>query len=35
MLVTASRTVVLSIIAGGGKWVEMTIPADPRYPTRF
>jgi len=29
MWVTASRTAVLSIIAGGGKWVEMTIPADP------
>jgi hypothetical protein len=23
------RTAVLSIITGGGKWVEMTIPADP------
>jgi hypothetical protein len=22
---------VLSIITGGGKWVEMTIPADPLY----
>jgi predicted phage-related endonuclease len=31
MWVTASRTVVLSIITGGGKWVEMTIPADPLY----
>ena len=29
MWVTASRTAVLSIITGGGKWVEMTIPADP------
>src|SRR6201996_1594170 len=29
--VTASRTAVLSIITGGGKWVEMTIPADPLY----
>jgi len=29
--VTASRTSVLSIITGGGKWVEMTIPADPLY----
>jgi predicted phage-related endonuclease len=28
---TASRTAVLSIITGGGKWVEMTIPADPLY----
>jgi hypothetical protein len=25
----ASRTAVLSIITGGGKWVEMSIPADP------
>ena len=24
-------TAVLSIITGGGKWVEMTIPADPLY----
>jgi predicted phage-related endonuclease len=31
MWVTASRTAVLSIITGGGKWVEMTIPADPIY----
>jgi hypothetical protein len=29
--VTASRSAVLSIITGGGKWVEMTIPADPLY----
>jgi hypothetical protein len=29
MWVTAARTAVLSIITGGGKWVEMTIPADP------
>ena len=29
--VTASRTAVLSIITGGGKWVEMTVPADPLY----
>src|SRR3974390_3459798 len=28
---TAARTAVLSIITGGGKWVEMTIPADPLY----
>src|SRR4051795_8584460 len=28
MWVTASRTAVLSIITGGGKGVEMTIPAD-------
>src|SRR3954454_11065750 len=26
MWVTAARTAVLSIITGGGKWVEMTIP---------
>src|ERR1700743_3538751 len=31
MWVTASQTAVLSIIAGGGKWVEMTLPADPIY----
>jgi len=31
MSVIASRTAVLSIISGGGKWVEMTIPADPLY----
>jgi predicted phage-related endonuclease len=31
MWVTASRTAVLSIITGGGKWVEMTIWADPLY----
>jgi predicted phage-related endonuclease len=31
MWVTASRTAVLSIITGGGKWVEVTIPADPLY----
>src|SRR4051812_46743909 len=31
MWVTASRTSVLSIITGGGKWVEITIPADPLY----
>jgi predicted phage-related endonuclease len=31
MWVTASRTAVLSIITGGDKWVEMTIPADPLY----
>jgi hypothetical protein len=24
----STRTAVLSIITGGGKWVEMTIPAD-------
>jgi predicted phage-related endonuclease len=31
MWVTASRSAVLSIITGGGRWVEMTIPADPLY----
>ena len=31
MWVTASRTAVLSIITGGGRWVEMTIPADALY----
>jgi len=31
MWVTAARTAVLSIITGGGKWVEMSIPADPLY----
>jgi predicted phage-related endonuclease len=31
MWVTASRMAVLSIITGGGKWVEMTITADALY----
>src|SRR5215468_10033025 len=31
MWVTASRTAVLSVITGGGKWVEMTVGADPLY----
>jgi predicted phage-related endonuclease len=31
MWVTASRMAVLSIITGGGKWVEITISADPLY----
>jgi predicted phage-related endonuclease len=31
MWVTASRTAVLSIITGGGQWVEIKIPADPLY----
>ena len=31
MWVTASRTAVLSIITGGGKWIELTIRADPLY----
>ena len=31
MWVTAARMAVLSIITGGGKWVELTIQADPLY----
>jgi hypothetical protein len=31
MWVTHSRTSVLSIISGGGKWVEIAIPMDPLY----
>jgi len=31
MWVTNARLAVLSIITGGGKWVEMTIPADSLY----
>jgi predicted phage-related endonuclease len=31
MWVTQSRTAALSIITGGGKWVEITIPMDPLY----
>ena len=31
MWVTASRTAVLSIITGGGKWMEITLFADPLY----
>ena len=31
MWVTASRSAVLSIITGGGKWVEIKIHADPLY----
>ena len=31
MWVTNSKEAVLSIITGGGKWVEMTIPADSLY----
>src|SRR5262245_19577960 len=33
MWVTNLRTSVLSIITGGGKWVEITIPMDPLYLT--
>ena len=31
MLVTNARSAVLSIITGGGKWVELTVHADPLY----
>jgi hypothetical protein len=31
MWVVAARTAVLSIITGGGKWVEITTHADPLY----
>jgi predicted phage-related endonuclease len=31
MWVTNLRTAVLSIITGGGKWVEITVPVDPLY----
>src|ERR1700681_4791908 len=31
MWVVNTKTAVLSIITGGGKWVEFTIPADPLY----
>ena len=31
MWVAISRSAVLSIITGGGKWVEMTVNADPLY----
>src|SRR6266542_2475328 len=31
MWVTHSRVAALSIITGGGKWVEITIPMDPLY----
>jgi putative phage-type endonuclease len=33
MWVTHLRTAVLSVITGGGKWVEITIPMDPLYLT--
>src|SRR5262250_2344028 len=33
MWVTQARHAVLSIITGGGKWVEITIPVDPLYLT--
>jgi hypothetical protein len=31
MWVTNSKTAALSVITGGGKWVEIPIPADPLY----
>ena len=31
MWVTNARSAILSIITGGGKWIEMTIPADALY----
>jgi hypothetical protein len=31
MWVTHLNTAVLSVITGGGKWVEITIPLDPLY----
>jgi hypothetical protein len=31
MWVTNARNSVLSVITGGGKWVEIAIPADPLY----
>src|SRR5258705_3285362 len=34
MWVANARSAVLSIITGGGKWVEMTIHADPLYRKR-
>jgi predicted phage-related endonuclease len=31
MLVTGAKSAVLSIITGGGKWVELTLPSDALY----
>ena len=31
MWVVAAKSAVLSVITGGGKWVEITVPADPLY----
>ena len=31
MWVTNARSAALSIITGGGKWIEMIIPADALY----
>jgi predicted phage-related endonuclease len=33
MLVTGSKKAILSIITGGGTWVELSIEADPIYQT--
>ena len=33
MMVVGSKNSVLSIITGGGKWVEIAISADPVYQT--
>ena len=35
MWVTQCRSSVLSMITGGGKWVEITIPRDPLYLSTF
>lgn len=31
MWVVSARTAVLSIVTGGGNWVELTLRADPLY----
>jgi predicted phage-related endonuclease len=31
MWVVAARSAALSVITGGGKWVQITLPADPLY----
>jgi hypothetical protein len=31
MWVVNARTAALSIMSGGGKWIEMAVPADPLY----
>lgn len=33
MLVTGTKKAILSIITGGGTWVELSIDADPIYQT--
>jgi hypothetical protein len=35
MWVVAARSAVLSVITGGGKWVEITTHADPLYQHLF